>query len=148
MIIMFGKDSVETILKTKTPVVIFDGKCNLCSTVVKFTLRHEEEERFNFAPIESDIGQELLDRFDYDMDENDSFVIIDKGDIYDRSSASVRLLKGLESPLPLLGTFLKLVPKYLRDKAYRVVADSRYKLFGKRESCMVPEKRFKSRFLN
>ena len=145
---MFGDDSVESLLKTRSPIVVFDGKCNLCSSVVKFTLRHEEGERFSFAPITSDVGSELMARFDYNPDDARTFVIVDNGDIYDRSDGAIRLLKGLESPLPLLGTLLKLVPKLLRDRGYQLIADSRYKLFGRKDSCMVPETEFKNRFLD
>ncbi|MFB6213808.1 MAG: thiol-disulfide oxidoreductase DCC family protein [Candidatus Nanohaloarchaea archaeon] len=128
-------------------LVLFDGLCDLCSGLVRFTIARDSEERFRFAPLRSDTGKDILDEVGVDAGELETFVLVEDGQAYTRSTAALRLLKGLGGGWRIAAYLLEAVPKPLRDLGYSLVARIRYLLFGRRESCMVPSPVIKDRFL-
>ncbi|MFB6190974.1 MAG: thiol-disulfide oxidoreductase DCC family protein [Candidatus Nanohaloarchaea archaeon] len=128
-------------------VVLFDGLCDLCSGLVRFTIARDSEKKFRFAPLRSDTGKDILDDAGADTGELETFVLVEDGQVYTRSTAAVRLLKGLGGGWSIAAYLLEAVPRPLRDLCYRLVARIRYPLFGRRESCMVPSPEIKDRFL-
>lgn len=127
-------------------IILFDGVCNLCNHGVQFTIRRDTLNKFKFASLQSEIGQQLLNKFDLPLEKFDSFVLI-KGDNYFlKSSAGLHVLKELGGAWKLLFVFI-IFPRPVRDLVYDVIAKSRYKLFGKSDSCMVPTPDLSSRFL-
>jgi len=121
------------------PVVLFDGVCNLCNGVVRFIIARDPSARFRFAPLQwvDDGGP---------AGTTDSIVLVEAGKRYTKSTAALRIARGLRFPWPLLYA-LVLVPRPLRDLVYDWVARHRYGWFGKRASCMVPTPEIRSRFL-
>lgn len=132
---------------TEGPIVLFDGVCNLCNGVVRFTIEHDPDGRFRFAPLQEPAGERLLAEHGIETDRMDTFVLIEDGEAYTRSEAAVRLLQGLGGGWGLLGRVLGLVPRFLRDLGYRLVARSRYRVFGRQDTCMVPGPEVRDRFL-
>lgn len=128
-----------------SPVLLFDGVCNLCNSFVRLVVRNDDEGVFQFAPLQSDIGQELLERHDLATEEFDSVVLVEDGECYTKSTAALRVCRQLEFPLSLLGPFLSL-PKVLRDPVYDFVATHRYRLFGKSDECQLPDPEVRKRF--
>ena len=128
------------------PVVLFDGVCNLCNDAVDFVVRHDPERRFKLASLQSDAGQALLARYGLAEDPPDSIVLVERGRVYLRSTAALRIAAGLDGALPLLQAFLA-VPPRLRDAVYRYIAENRYRWFGKRETCRLPTPEERARFL-
>ncbi len=129
------------------PVLLFDGVCNLCNGLVRFVVRFDVEGRFLFAPLQSDVGQELLERHDYSTDDFDTMLLVEGGECYEKSTAALRVFRGLDGPWPLLYPLVSL-PAGLRDRVYDLVAENRYRLFGKKEACPVPEPDIRERFAN
>lgn len=128
------------------PVILFDGVCNFCDGAVNFILRRDRHGRFRFAPLQSTAGQQLLKEHALPQGDLDSFVLIDKGHVYKKSGAALRVLGHLPwywKPLQALW----LVPRALRDAVYDYVARHRYKWFGQKEQCMIPTPDVRSRFL-
>ncbi|TGN20542.1 thiol-disulfide oxidoreductase DCC family protein [Leptospira idonii] len=138
--------SHTTVNPTK-PILLFDGVCNLCNKVVQFTIRRDAQAKFQFASLQSEAGQNLLKRFHLPQADFDSFVLIEGDRHYLRSTAGLRVLLGL-------GGFWKIfyilifVPETIRDFVYSRIANSRYRLFGKTDACMLPTPELKSRFLD
>lgn len=128
------------------PVLLFDGICNFCSTIVTFTIKRDPQAKFMFAPLQSEIGLELLKKFNLPVNEFDSFILIDKDIFYSRSTAALKVIKGLKGIWPLLYIFI-IIPAPIRDLVYNFIAKNRYKWFGKKEQCMVPTPDIKRRFL-
>ncbi|WP_266075822.1 thiol-disulfide oxidoreductase DCC family protein [Haladaptatus caseinilyticus] len=128
-----------------TPVLLFDGVCNLCNAIVRFTVRFDESGTFRFAPLQSEIGQELLSRFDLPTDDFDSFVLVEGDDYATRSTAALRVCRRLDGPWPLLYPFVYL-PERLRDPVYDFVARHRYRVFGRKAECPVPDPEIRERF--
>ena len=130
----------------ESPVVVFDGLCNLCNASVRFILRHEREPRLRFASLQSNAGRALLAGRGLAADEIDTFVLIEDGDHYTCSEGALRVARHLSAPWSLT-VALRVVPRPIRDALYRIIALNRFKWFGRRETCMVPLPKFRGRFL-
>lgn len=130
-------------------IVLFDGVCNLCNSTVQFIIRQDKSERFQFASQQSQAGQKLLAQHNIPISQvlADSVVVIEGEKVWLESDAAFHILWRLGGvwSIPSVLWFL---PKRLRDWAYRLVAQNRYRLFGRRESCMVPTPELKKRFLD
>lgn len=137
---------VVTDVATDHPVLLYDGVCNLCNAAVRFTVERDDAGTFRFAPLQSEVGQELLKEHDLPTDDFDSFVLVDGGDAETESTAALKVCRGLGLPWSLLSAFLVL-PAWLRDPVYRFVADNRYRLFGKTDECQLPDPEIRERFL-
>ncbi|WP_068786962.1 thiol-disulfide oxidoreductase DCC family protein [Paenibacillus phocaensis] len=127
-------------------VILFDGVCHLCQGAVKFIIKRDPVGRFRFASLQSQAGSRLLQTAGSQEESLDSVVLIEQGHYYTRSAAALRIARGLRYPWPLLYAFI-LVPRGLRDAVYRYVAKHRYRWFGKDETCLVPTRELKERFL-
>ncbi|MGI9036126.1 MAG: thiol-disulfide oxidoreductase DCC family protein [Pyrinomonadaceae bacterium] len=128
-------------------IILFDGVCNFCSGAVNFIIERDKKNRFKFAPLQSETGQKLLDEYNIDKTETDSVVLIERGKAYTHSTAALRIAKGLGGAWFLLYAFI-VVPKFVRDFFYKLFAKNRYKLFGKKDACMMPTPEIRARFLS
>jgi len=120
--------------------------CNFCNFWVNFTLDRDKNDIFRFASLQSEKGQELLKKFSLNTDDFETFVLIDGDDHYLKSTAALKILKQLNSILKILYPLIFL-SKFLRDSVYTIVANYRYKIFGKRDVCRVPTDEEKEKFL-
>jgi predicted DCC family thiol-disulfide oxidoreductase YuxK len=127
------------------PILLFDGVCNVCNATVQFVLAHEKSPELRFASLQSAVGAQLV--AERGLPGDISTVVLVEGDrVSLRSSAAVRLMRRLKAPWSWLA-LLWLVPRPLRDLGYDLFARVRYRLFGKRDSCMVPTPELRERFL-
>lgn len=127
-------------------IILFDGVCNLCNSSVNFIIDHDKKNDFRFASLQSVAGQDLLKKFDLNTKDFDSIILVEDGKHYERSSAVLKIVKKFPGLWKLLYLFI-IVPKPLRDFVYDIIADNRYKWFGKKESCRVPTPELKEKFL-
>lgn len=130
-----------------SPVILFDGVCNLCNGAVTFIIRRDPTERFMFAPLQSEAGQRLLLEARIPSDSNDTILLIEQGQAYTQSTAALRIAKRLHRPWPLLYMFI-IVPRPLRNHIYKWIARHRYTWFGRTDSCMLPTPELKRRFID
>ena len=126
------------------PVLLFDGVCNLCNGVVQFVLTHDSKSAVHFASQQSAYGQRAM--LERGLAGIEGVVLIDGERVYTHSDAALRLLSYLPAPLNWVSN-LRVIPKALREVVYRFVARNRYRLFGKRQACMMPRPEWKARFL-
>ncbi len=129
------------------PVILFDGVCNLCNRAVVFVTRRDPNRIFRFAPLQSKTGQALLARHGIPDHTLDSLVLVEDTGYATRSTAALRIARRLRAPWPALAVFF-VVPRPVRDAVYDWVASNRYKWFGRRETCMVPSRENRARFLD
>lgn len=127
------------------PVLLFDGVCNLCEGWVRFIAARDPRGRVRFAALQSEAGHELARRHGLAEDLRTA-AFIEDGRLYTRSAAALKALAALGGLWRLAGA-LWLVPSPLRDAVYDWVARSRYRWFGKKESCLLPTPEIRSRFL-
>ncbi len=128
------------------PIVLFDGICNLCNSAVLFVIRNDPKKRFRFAALQSPVGQTLLERHGLPKETLNSFVLIEGEQAFSKSTAALRATRRLGYGWPLAFAFI-LVPRPLRDFCYDLIARNRYRMFGKREACMLPTPDLNARFL-
>jgi predicted DCC family thiol-disulfide oxidoreductase YuxK len=126
------------------PVVLFDGVCNLCNAAVTFIIDRDPNAAFRFAPLQSEVGQEVVRACG--LEGEDTFVLVEHGRCFVRSTAALRIAGRLTGGWPLLRVLLA-VPAPLRDAAYRFIARHRFDWFGRRDACRVPTPDLRRRFL-
>ena len=134
------------------PIVLYDGVCGLCNRLVQFLLKRDTDNRFRFASLQSEWANNLLR--DHGLDPNDLdtvYVVKDYGQpeqtLLARSDAILYLLNQLGGVWKLSGVG-RVLPKPIRDAVYKVVARNRYRVFGKYESCMLPDPKHRAKFLD
>lgn len=127
-------------------IILFDGVCNLCNSSVQLVLKNDAKDTFRLAALQSDVGQQLIQKFGIDTSETDSIILIDGEIYYSKSTAALKIAKHLSGAFPLLYAFM-IVPKFIRNIVYDYIAKNRYKWYGKQESCMIPTTELKSKFL-
>ncbi len=118
-------------------IVIFDGVCNFCNASVNFIIRHDKKALFSFTPLQSKIGQELITKYNIDSSKTDSLILIKNGKAFLKTDAALELAKALAGFWFLFYAF-KIMPRVIRDYFYDLFAAKRYKLFGKKDVCMIP----------
>ncbi len=127
-------------------IVLFDGVCNFCNGSVNFIIERDTENYFKFAPLQSESGIKLLEKYNIDKAETDSVILIENETAYTYSTAALKIAKHLDGVWSWFYGFI-VVPKFLRDFAYKTFAKNRYRLFGKTEACMMPTPEIRERFL-
>ena len=128
------------------PVILFDGVCNLCTGSVQFILKRDKEKKFLFASLQSNYGQNLLKQSDLPTNTFNSFILNQDEKIFTRSTAALKMIQQLKG-----WKWVKIfwiVPQFIRDAVYNLVARNRYKWFGKKEECWLPTPELKERFLD
>lgn len=129
-------------------IILFDGVCNLCNGAIQFVIKRDKHDRFRFAALQSDVGQQMIHERHIDTEKTDSIILIDPGiAYYTESEAALHIAQEFGGLWKLTGLF-HWMPASLRDPIYRWVARNRYKWFGKREECMVPTPELKAKFLS
>lgn len=125
--------------------MVFDGVCVLCNGGVRFVLKREKRPNFVFATVQSPLGQRVLSALGQPRDGSASMVVIDEGRYFLKSDAVVQTARALKAPWswPAL---VRVLPRWLRDWIYDRIARNRYSLFGRYDSCMVPDAELKARF--
>jgi predicted DCC family thiol-disulfide oxidoreductase YuxK len=134
------------------PIVLYDGVCGLCNRLVQFILKHDSRDRFRFASLQSDFAQGLMTRHGVDPHDLDTVYVVKNYQQPDeallaRSDAILNMLKNLGGIWSLAGIG-RVLPRAFRDAVYKLVARNRYRVFGKHESCMLPEPKHRAKFLD
>ncbi len=129
------------------PTIFFDGVCNLCTGSVQFIIKHDPKQYFRFASLQSELGQEVLQQFNLPSAEFGSFILLENGKMYTKSTAALRVTKKLNSLWPVLFSFI-IIPPFIRNWVYSFIAKNRYRWFGKKEACWIPNAELNKLFLN
>ena len=122
-------------IKENQSVVLFDGVCNLCNAAVGFIIKRDKEKTFTLLPLQSSLSETLNNQYHFNQPGVNSIVLIEKNNVYYKSTAVLRVVKKLSGPIKFLYIFI-IIPPFIRDAIYSVIAKNRYRWFGKR-SCEV-----------
>lgn len=129
------------------PVIFFDGVCNLCNASIQFIIRRDPNSKFRFAALQSKYAENKLDH-DLTIAKNlQTLVLVDGDRVMTKSTAALNIAKNLSGVWPLLYAFI-ILPPFIRHFFYDLIAKNRYKLFGKKEECMIPTPELKALFLD
>ncbi|HEY7098719.1 MAG TPA: DCC1-like thiol-disulfide oxidoreductase family protein [Terriglobales bacterium] len=128
-------------------IVLYDGVCALCNRLVRFLLRHDKQDQFRFAALQSSMARDLMRQRGLNAEEMQSAcVLTPDGRLLMRSSVAVYVVRRLDWPWKVL-VVTRLVPRLVRDFLYDVVARSRYRVFGWFDTCPLPAPQFRHKFL-
>ena len=128
------------------PIFVFDGVCMLCSGATRFVLRHDRKRQFRFVVAQSPLGAALYRHYGLTHEDYESNIILENGRARVKSDGSIRLFELVGLPWALAGA-LRLMPAFLLDPIYEVIARNRLRWFGKREVCYIPDAADRERFL-
>lgn len=128
-------------------VILFDGVCNFCNYWVNFTIKKDKKKILRFAPLQGETAKRLIADYKINHTTLSSVIFIDNGKAYTQSSAALRICKHLDNGWKLFYGLI-IIPKFIRDPIYNIIARNRYKWFGKKDTCMIPTPELKERFLD
>ena len=135
------------------PIILYDGVCGLCNRLVQFVLKRDSRDRFRFAAWQSPFAAGILEKFGADPRDLDTvYVVLNFGQpdvqLAARSDAVILILRELGGAWKPVSLLLRLLPRWLRDWGYNLVARYRYRIFGKYDSCPLPQEKDKPKFLD
>jgi predicted DCC family thiol-disulfide oxidoreductase YuxK len=134
------------------PIVLYDGVCGLCNRVTQFLLEHDHKDLFRYASLQSDFARKILLRHGANPTELDTVCVVlnyetPEEKLFVRSDAVLYLGRELGGIWAVMA-WSRVIPRALRDAIYNLVARNRYEVFGKDETCMLPEPRHRNKFLD
>lgn len=141
-----GARSPDASEDAPSALLLFDGVCNLCNAFVNLVLDADSEGYFRLGSLQSEAARPYLRAYGVEPEALDSVVLIEKGQLYTRSTAALRVVRRLDAPWPLLYAFI-VVPRPVRDWLYDRIAANRYQWFGIRDACRAPTPDLADRFL-
>jgi len=135
------------------PIILYDGVCGLCNRLVQFLLRHDKRGQLRFASLQSEFAEKVLRKHGLDNKDLDTFHFVENYEqpderVFGRSEAVVKAGRSLGGLWAVLASVASVFPRALLDPLYRLVARNRYRVFGKFETCMLPDPNQRSRFLD
>jgi predicted DCC family thiol-disulfide oxidoreductase YuxK len=136
-------------------IVLYDGLCGMCDGVVQFLLRHDKKDAFRFAPQQGETARRILAQ--HALDPATDFATLEtiwviedynspREKVYTKSDAALRIADGLGG-IWTLARPARLLPRSFRDACYDLVARNRYRIFGRRTECRIPNAEDRHRFL-
>jgi predicted DCC family thiol-disulfide oxidoreductase YuxK len=118
----------------------------MCNGFVNFLIVRDANNRFQFGSLQSDTAKDLLRKYNYSGNELSTVLLVENGQVYAHSTAVLRIARKMNGLWPLLYGFI-VIPPFIRNFVYSLVAKNRYRIFGKRESCMMPNPALKAKFI-
>lgn len=128
-------------------LILFDGVCNVCNGFVTFILPRDRRNQFQFGSLQSHTAAEVLRDFPLAPRDVSTVILIEDGKLFTRSTAVLRIARKLGGLWSLAYPFI-VIPPFIRDGLYDLVARHRYRLFGKRDACMIPKPEWKDKFVD
>lgn len=128
-------------------LILFDGVCNLCQRSVQLVIRNDSKRRFRFASLQSQAAAEILRQHRYHEADLSSVLLIEDGRLYRKSRAALRIARQMEGLWPTLYYLFAWVPRLIADPVYDFIGARRYRWFGMKAACWIPDKSLKDRFL-
>ena len=132
---------------TKDHIIFFDGVCGLCNHSVDFVRKRDKKNLFLFSSLQSQNAQDILKDHHYTQESISNIVYLRRGKVEIKSTAVLLICWDLGGLLSL-ASFFFIIPPFIRDFFYDIIARYRYKWFGKKDSCRLPTKEEKNKFLS
>ena len=127
-------------------IIIFDGVCNFCNASVNFIMDRDSKKIFKFTANQNEAGQKILSEANIPTEDVGTLYYLENGNLYKESAAVLRIARQLKFPWNLGYAFI-IVPPFIRNAVYRLIARNRYNWFGKKESCRLPSPEEAARFI-
>ena len=128
------------------PIILFDGVCNFCNRTINIILKYDKVAHFQFAASQSNAAIDIMQAFKIEQIAIASVILIDQEKVYTKTDAVIQIAAHLKG-WPRLFSIIRFIPKPIRDFGYDLIAKNRYAIFGKRETCRIPDESIRNRFL-
>ena len=128
-------------------IVLFDGECNFCNATVLFMIKHDKEDNLCFASQQSDVGIKLMQENDCNYNALNTIIFIKENKVSVKTDAIIEIGKLLNG-YPKWIIILKIIPQVIRDYCYDIFSKRRYRLFGKRDNCLIPTQEIRNKFID
>jgi len=126
-------------------IILFDGVCNFCNSSVNFIIKRDKNDYFHFSPLQSDFAKEYFTKSKIENN-FDSIVLIENDKLYKKSTAALKIAKHLNGFWKLTYVFI-IIPPFVRNFLYDIIAKYRYKWFGRKDACMIPDENLRNKFI-
>lgn len=133
-------------LSEEHPIMFFDGECVFCCKALHFFIKIDKDQKLRYTTLQSDFGKEIMQKLGLKFGEDESVILIYKGESYLKTDVTFKVLSLLRFPYKALSIF-KVIPKFIRDWVYDLIAKNRIKWFGQNSECYVPDKTNKHLFI-
>jgi predicted DCC family thiol-disulfide oxidoreductase YuxK len=135
------------------PILLYDGVCGLCNRLVQFSLKRDSGDHLRFASLQSDFAAPILQRHGFNRHDLDTVYFVSgygrtEERLSTRSAAVILVLQHIGGLWGVVAALLRMLPRWLRDCGYDMVARNRYRVFGRSENCILPEEEYRARFLD
>lgn len=127
-------------------VILFDGECVLCNRVCRLIIRYDKSKLFKLTSMQSKKGQDILIYLKQPTKSYSTMLLVEGERVYCKSTAFFRIIRLLPLPLYLLSMF-RILPLFISDFIYKIIAENRMRFFGKQEQCMLAEEDHRNRYL-
>ena len=127
-------------------IILFDGVCNLCNSLVNKIIRLDKHDKFLFASLQGKKGKEIIKEFNLQEKNIDSIVLYSDKEIKIKSRAVIYIIYNI-NPLFKFIIIFRIIPSFILDIIYDFVSKRRYRWFGKKNKCMIPDKNIQSKFI-
>lgn len=134
-------------MKLAKSIIFFDGVCNLCNTSIDFVIQRDKSDQFLVGALQDDFSKKILSDYEVQEDYLDSIILLEKGEVYYKSTAALKIARHLSGLWPAIYPLIFL-PKFLRDPVYNWIGANRYRWFGKKSTCRLPTPAEKAKFLS
>ena len=133
-------------------IVFYDGLCGFCDRTVQYIIEKDRNDRFRFAPLQSDLAESTLPKHGKNPKDLNSLYLLtgqdeSKEQVFEKSDAVIRIAEALGGKAARQVAWFKWMPKWIRDVGYTLFARFRYRVFGKKESCSLPTPEQRSKFI-
>jgi len=142
----YKSDKAVPAFNDSQPIIVFDGKCALCSKWVKFVLKHDRKKQFNFIIAQSPLGEALYAHYGLKSEDYDTNMLINNGYVRVKSDGTLAMFNALGWPWKFMSA-LWVFPRIIRDPIYDLIARNRINWFGAPDSCYLPTADIKARVL-
>ena len=138
---------MPAMLEPDEALMLFDGLCNFCSGSVRWVAERSRDRKLRFGAMQTGPGEAWLRRLGRPVGVPETFILVDRDGVWERSDAALRVGALLDRPWPALAALARHVPKTLRDWVYDRIAANRFRIAGRRSQCVIPEPWLRARFL-
>lgn len=136
---------MKELLKPKYSVIFFDGHCVLCNRTVKILIKMDKGRKLKYSSLQGKMFQEVQKL--QHINSSESVIFWSEGKFYQRTEAVIHILLELGGIYKMLGASLKIFPIFILDFFYNFIARNRYRLFGKKDVCLIPTDEVKDLFI-
>lgn len=135
-------------MSTDRIILFYDGTCGFCHKVVQLSIQQlRNDAEVFFSPLQGETATKYRLKIGSFPISDDAIVLVDDGNVFIGAEAFYKLAKYFMFPLSLFW-FFSFLPHFISNFAYNIVAENRYKLFGRKDHCLIPDTEFKNRFLS